>query len=300
MVGRQYRLPLSLCDFEGLAVQRGVPRPADPRLVTAELARAACTGRFRTGEAPRPFPVPLGWAGLAGAGLPYALGRSSQSCSGMQASPGAAIGPRPSHPSFAVSHYQVRIQPADDVRPPTVLAAVVAQYVGGALYYAPLSLPHLGNFTVTARLGTEPIGDSSGSKELALAATVPSRRCCLDAMDQGHSQAPQSAAPEVSGSRLGPISRRRCSRFNSQARRCISLARAQPAWSQWRMASVAAAHPAAGAAAERAARRHALYARPAPPLPLRAAGASRVMRAASQPKAPPAAPHARAASSSTQ
>ena len=37
-VGRDVPLPLSLCDFEGLAVARGVPRPSDLRRVTAELA----------------------------------------------------------------------------------------------------------------------------------------------------------------------------------------------------------------------------------------------------------------------
>ena len=88
-MGRRLQLPLSLCDFEGLAVARGLPRVTDPRVVTAEL---------------------------------------------------------------------VQLQAADDVRPPTVLAAATAVYAGGALYYAGLSLPHLGDFTVTARLGAEPIG----------------------------------------------------------------------------------------------------------------------------------------------
>ena len=57
---------------------------------------------------------------------------------------------------------QVLIQPADDVRPPKVLASAAALYAGGALYYAGLFLPHLGDFAITARLGIEPIGNTGG------------------------------------------------------------------------------------------------------------------------------------------
>ena len=49
-----------------------------------------------------------------------------------------------------------------------MLTATDTLYAGGALYYAGLSLPQLGNFAVTARLGTEPIGNFSGSNEAAL------------------------------------------------------------------------------------------------------------------------------------
>ena len=89
VVGVPMRVPLSLCDFEGLAVERGLPRVTDPRFVTAEL---------------------------------------------------------------------VQIQAADDVRPPKVLATGKGVYQGGAVYYAGLSLPHLGDFALTAKLGSEPIG----------------------------------------------------------------------------------------------------------------------------------------------
>ena len=45
-----------------------------------------------------------------------------------------------------------------NVRPPKVLATARGVYQGGALYYASLSLPHLGDFALTAKLGGEPIG----------------------------------------------------------------------------------------------------------------------------------------------
>jgi len=44
------------------------------------------------------------------------------------------------------------------VRPPQVLATARGVYQGGAIYYAGLALPHLGNFSVSAQLGSAPIG----------------------------------------------------------------------------------------------------------------------------------------------
>ena len=52
----------------------------------------------------------------------------------------------------------VQMQAADDARPPRVLGTARGVYQGGALYYASLSLPHLGDFALTAKLGGEPIG----------------------------------------------------------------------------------------------------------------------------------------------
>ena len=48
------------------------------------------------------------------------------------------------------------------MRPTKVLASAAALYAGGALYYAGLFLPHLGDFAITARLGIEPIGNTGG------------------------------------------------------------------------------------------------------------------------------------------
>ena len=44
------------------------------------------------------------------------------------------------------------------MRPPQVLGTVTGVYQGGAIYYAGLSLPHLGDFALKAKLGSEPIG----------------------------------------------------------------------------------------------------------------------------------------------
>ena len=87
VVGQPLRVPLSLCDFEGLAVERGLPRVTDTRLVSFELAQ---------------------------------------------------------------------IQAAADARPPSVLASARGVYQGGALYYTGMPLPHLGDFALTAFLGSCP------------------------------------------------------------------------------------------------------------------------------------------------
>ena len=87
-VGQRLSLPLSLCDFEGLAVAHGLPSADDARLVTAVLGHLT----------------------------------SANASAAVMGSP------------------------------------VVVQYAGGPLYRVELSLPHLGRFIVTARLGSEQIG----------------------------------------------------------------------------------------------------------------------------------------------
>ena len=54
MVGEPLRVPLSLCDFEGLAVERGLPRVTDTRFVSFELAQI----QVRTKPHPNPNPFP--------------------------------------------------------------------------------------------------------------------------------------------------------------------------------------------------------------------------------------------------
>ena len=91
VVGEVQRVPVSLCDFEGLAVARRLPRVDDARLVTLELV-------------------------------------------------------------------QTEADDGSGTRPAKVIASARGVYQGGALYEAELSLPHLGNFSVTAQLGGEAIG----------------------------------------------------------------------------------------------------------------------------------------------
>ena len=88
VLGTAHVQPVSLCDFEGLAVARRLPRVDDARLVTLELVQTE-----------------------AGDG--------------------------------------------SGTRPAKVIASARGVYQGGALYEAELSLPHLGNFSVTAQLGGE-------------------------------------------------------------------------------------------------------------------------------------------------
>ena len=110
---------------------RGLPRVTDPRFVTAELVQIQVGLNLTltptltlTQSSPSPLPHP-------------------------HPSPSARPSPNPSpNPN----------QAADDVRPPKVLTTARGVYQGGALYYASLSLPHLGDFALTAKLGGEPIG----------------------------------------------------------------------------------------------------------------------------------------------
>ena len=107
-VEQTFSLPLSLCDFEGIAVAHGLPSASDPRMLTAtltpndELSQLALDLAARAGE------------------------------------------------TYAASYDAVVV------------------YAGGALYQATLALPFLGNFTLSALLGGEPVGTP-----LLLAAACP-------------------------------------------------------------------------------------------------------------------------------
>ena len=56
VVGQPLRVPLSLCDFEGLAVERGLPRVTDTRVVSVELAQIQV--RAKPHPNPNPYAEP--------------------------------------------------------------------------------------------------------------------------------------------------------------------------------------------------------------------------------------------------
>ena len=120
-----------------------------------------------------------------------------------------------------------------------MLASTAALYAGGALYYAALSLPHLGDFAVMARLGTEPIGNASRSNEAALLQQGhrgAAWRSWIKAAPTSPGAQPQRLgvlpwSEELAMPRLGPIQRRHVFHaFNPQAHRCSSSACVQRAW----------------------------------------------------------------------